>query len=139
MRRSSQAIFCCEYVPVRVGERGGLGDEIAGRGLLVGAGGTDEDVLARPAAEKGDIALDVGGFEGDPIDYGIEGGAGERAGNGSGVFDVHGQRVRAGWRTGRVAAAVEERKIDAALDRQCVEAVLMMPVPPMKRTFIGTL
>ena len=109
------------------------------RGLLVGAGGTDEDVLPRAAAEKGDIALDVRGFEGDPIDHGIERRAGKRAGHGGGVFDVHGNAFSPAGRTGRVAAAVEERNLDAALDSQLRDAVLMMPVPPMKRTFIVTL
>ena len=74
--------------------------------------------MARAAAEQGDVALDVRGFEGDPIDYGVEVRSGERAGYGGAVFDIHGQTYWLRPATGRVTAAVQERQVDAALDRQ---------------------
>src|ERR1017187_5099339 len=102
--RAHKALFAGDLLlrvhPVRVGERCGLGDQIVRRGLLVCAGGTDEDVVAGPATEQRYVALYVRWFKGDPIDYGVERGAGECVGHGWGVLDVNGQRIYAGWRTG---------------------------------------
>ena len=59
-------------VPVRIGQRRRFGNQIVGAGLLIGAGGTDEDVLPGPSTEEFEVAFDVGGSKRDPVDDYIE-------------------------------------------------------------------
>ena len=58
-----QAVFAgyllARIVPVGIGEGRGFGDEVVPDGLLVGAGGADEDVLPGAAAEELEVAFDV--------------------------------------------------------------------------------
>ena len=59
-------------VPVRIGQRRGFGNQVTGARFLIGAGGTDENVLPGASAKQFQVALNVGGSECDPVDDDIE-------------------------------------------------------------------
>ncbi len=94
--RLHQALFAGDLVagvlPVGVGERCGLGDEVVGRRLLVRRGRADEDVLPDPAPEQCEVALDVIRRVGDPVDDDVELQAPQRRMHVIRAVDVGGQR-----------------------------------------------
>ena len=64
--------------PIGIFERRFFGDEVMGGRLLVGAGGADENELARPVAKEVDVALDVRRKICDPIHDHVERAAAEQ-------------------------------------------------------------
>src|SRR5262249_6118793 len=104
-------------VPVWIRQRGILPDKVGADWLLVGAGRADEDILRGDVAEDPNVALDIVGAKRDPIHDRVEMQTCQRPCDRRRIVDIRDNVGRAVYSLG-VMAAVEQKQLDALLDRQ---------------------
>ena len=108
--------LAARVVPERVGEWRRFGDEIVVRRLLVGRGRADEDVLLDPPLKETEVALDVVGRVGGPIDHHIEVQTPQGGAHVIRTVDVGDQVMTAG-RFGASRSAIKQIELESPGDR----------------------
>jgi len=137
---SPQALFAGNFVagvfPVGIAEGRRFCDQIIGGRPLVRARRADENELARAAAEKVDVALDISRRVRDPIDDCIE----DEPSQTRTTDDLSLMSALSVLTPGGNDASRRPRVRSVSSIPRCaanfVHAVLIVPVPPMNNTFI---
>ena len=123
-------------LPVRVYKRRGLRDGEMRRRLLVRAGGADENVLRRPAAEKRNVRLQLLRGENEPVHHGVEAQSVQRRADRGGVLYVGNKLFRPSGQELFALPPVQEISSIPFSTTSGETPELMIPVPPMNNTRI---
>ena len=101
-------------LPMGIGQRGSLGDDVIGGRFVIGRSRRYIDVLARAALEEPDVALHLRGQEADELADGIELCVAQLAQHLVGIVDVGDDLFHTGGHLVLTGAAIEQPQLVAA-------------------------